>query len=483
VTIYLRNATIQSQPKWWPVPWQVENLNEITVVLGKNGSGKSFLLRGIRSGNFATRHYVAPERGGDISLHADLVPEQTHGGNRANLSAANAVGNFGEQAIARINAYLLMRGAEPEPPSGTSPHVLEHLLTTLLPELRFEIRGNGSAFGLQRIATGRYLSAGVNNLSSGEAQLFKLGIDLITVCALWDLQREEERILLIDEPDLHLHPDFQQRLAEFIVLIGRQFNAQVVVATHSTTLVAALGQFGGVDTSVIYMNPDTSVQRAVPFNDTLRELATCLGGHALAGLAFRIPLLLVEGSDEFWIWSQLNRHPGAPRLAVIPCGGRPAMRDYQHTLERLFSSLGEIPDRPVGFALVDGDNKSPPQASPQRPQDFVRYLQLGCFASENLYLADEVLEQMGIDWERAKAQIQDGSARFPQRQLLLEHVDAWDRQSHNLKDVIGAVSQILDENRQHWTVRVGKQIGRERPIGQLAEFLGESVLEVVWGPE
>ncbi|GAG33079.1 unnamed protein product, partial [marine sediment metagenome] len=51
--------------------------------------------------------------------------------------------------------------------------------------------------------------------------------------------------LLIDEPDMHLHPDLQQNFAHFIFEVLNKFNIQILVATHSTTLLSALGYYGG----------------------------------------------------------------------------------------------------------------------------------------------------------------------------------------------------------------------------------------------
>ena len=62
-------------------------------------------------------------------------------------------------------------------------------------------------------------------------------------------------------------------------------------------------------------------------------------------------------------------------------------------------------------------------------------------------------------------------------------MDDWDRQNHDLKEVVNEVAKILDDKNVPWTVRVGKRIGTERPTGQLAEFLGNGLINELWGPE
>jgi hypothetical protein len=138
---------------------------------------------------------------------------------------------------------------------------------------------------------------------------------------------------------------------------------------------------------------------------------------------------------------------------------------------------------PVGFALVDGDHGPPPEPSTECPQNFVPYVQLACNESENLYLTDEVLGSLGLDWERAKERIKEASPAFGEKQASLANVDTWDRGRHELKDVIDQVVRILDERGVPWSLRIGKCLGASRPSGQLAAFLGVSVVESLWGPE
>src|SRR6185436_17063827 len=96
----------------------------------------------------------------------------------------------------------------------------------------------------------------VSNLSSGESQLLTLGMDILTIVGIWELDRQQERILLIDEPDAHIHPDLQIKFSDFLCHIEKKFDLQIFVATHSTTLMTALGQFGGDKVSLLYLELD-----------------------------------------------------------------------------------------------------------------------------------------------------------------------------------------------------------------------------------
>lgn len=196
------------------------------------------------------------------------------------------------------------------------------------------------------------------------------------------------------------------------------------------------------------------------------------------GPLFGAPLLLVEGDDDYRIWSQVPRHH-CVNIAVIPTNGE-EIREYQRLLEQIFGSLLPSERGPVGYALLDGD-KSVPTPNPSNTQHFVRFIGLGCHEAENLYLSDEVLDEFDLTWDAAKAKIVSGAADFGLKEALLLSAETWDRKTSDIKDVIEQLSLILDPKSVHWTMRVGRVIGRARPEGQLAEMLGEALIQALWG--
>jgi hypothetical protein len=272
---------------------------------------------------------------------------------------------------------------------------------------------------------------------------------------------------------MHLHPDLQQHLANFLVHITSKYNVQMLIATHSTTLLSSLGYYGGEKTSVIYLNNSQDSQKAQRFNSTLQEISTCLGGHVLMGPLFGASILLVEGDDDYKIWSFIPRC-NTVKLAVIPCRGADQVINYQKTLEKLFSSIRE--DKSIiGYALLDGDKNLP-----NVPQDNIKFIKLNCKESENLYLTNEVLKSLNpeLDWEKAKAMIKSKANGYGEKQSTLEQCDSWDRKENSFKRIINELSYILDEKPIPWTIRVAQCIGKQKPEGQLAEFLGNDVIDL-----
>lgn len=57
---------------------------------------------------------------------------------------------------------------------------------------------------------------------------------------------KERDVLVLDEPEVHLHPEWQLRYAELIVLLQKTFNLTVVVTTHSSHFLEALDLYSKI---------------------------------------------------------------------------------------------------------------------------------------------------------------------------------------------------------------------------------------------
>lgn len=72
---------------------------------------------------------------------------------------------------------------------------------------------------------------GINELSSGEKQLFLRTLSI-------KMLEPEDSIILIDEPELSLHPKWQQQIIRVYQSIGK--NNQIIVATHSPHILGSV---------------------------------------------------------------------------------------------------------------------------------------------------------------------------------------------------------------------------------------------------
>lgn len=50
----------------------------------------------------------------------------------------------------------------------------------------------------------------------------------------------EKTLLILDEPEAHLHPSWQNKLAEIIVLLMKQIGIKILITSHSPNFILAL---------------------------------------------------------------------------------------------------------------------------------------------------------------------------------------------------------------------------------------------------
>lgn len=75
------------------------------------------------------------------------------------------------------------------------------------------------------------------NLSAG-LKVFLMLQELISNGSL-----REQGTVVLDEPEIHLHPQWQVRLAELVVQLQKTFGLHILITTHSPYIVSALDIF------------------------------------------------------------------------------------------------------------------------------------------------------------------------------------------------------------------------------------------------
>ena len=91
----------------------------------------------------------------------------------------------------------------------------------------------------------------INDLSSGEKQLFLRTLSI-------KMLEPDNSIILIDEPELSLHPKWQQRIIEVYKKIGE--NNQIIVATHSPHI---LGSVSNENIFILYRNENGKIEAKI----------------------------------------------------------------------------------------------------------------------------------------------------------------------------------------------------------------------------
>lgn len=89
-------------------------------------------------------------------------------------------------------------------------------------------------------------------------------------------QLKERDVLILDEPEIHLHPTWQLKYAELIVLLQKEFNLSIVITTHSNFFLNAIEtysrKYATVDKLKLYLadvHADGAVMKDVTNNPEL----------------------------------------------------------------------------------------------------------------------------------------------------------------------------------------------------------------------
>ncbi len=228
--------------------YSINRYDRINVILGKNGSGKSTLLREIDkslSGRDACIRYITPERGGELLYDGSI--ETNRSSNPAwmtQVRRSNRYEQFRQSSVAEFRNLetLVLRSIESDPAVRTSSFTFEaeiQRINEVLDQVALR-RSDGAGFDIVRKDSGQ--PARPSDLSSGVSELISLGVEILYFAYLCGQEKykAKDNWLLLDEPDVHLHPDLQHRL--MLLLVSSIANAcgRVVIATHSTVILSSL---------------------------------------------------------------------------------------------------------------------------------------------------------------------------------------------------------------------------------------------------
>lgn len=390
---------------------QLQNIGKYNVIVGRNGAGKSDLLRDIEQtvrnnqselniGNFL---YVTPERGGVLTPNTGVEQNIVSNINYIKDSRRkNQVAEFKQQTFVRfkllkslIHDEIEDKIKQDEQIDSLKESLFEHQVkkvNDLLEKIKIK---QGSNFIEILDKNDQPIDAPV--ISSGESELIALAIE--TIVFTKEIVAGKENIILFDEPDVHLHPDLQVKFMNFIVEETKNLPIQVFIATHSTPILYEIGKANS--STVLFLNDKDQLE--LTFNQIekyLKKILPIFGAHPLSQVFNDLPLLLVEGGDEVRIWQKaIRKSNGDIKLYPIDCGGIPEMRYYE---SEVVSILPSIYENPRAYSLYDRDDNE----DQIDDKEFIVRFRLGCRASENLLLTDEVLSGLGTSWEELKTKIE-----------------------------------------------------------------------------
>lgn len=464
---------------------KLSNLAKINVLLGKNGSGKSTLLREFEQNrktlpNLGTARYITPERGGLLTyeggIETSLARNPTWGDE---VRRNNRFDNFRQTSVSEFRRLetLVLRKIEKDTSIRQDMNFSFDATLTSINELLDHVeivRGTSAGFEIRTKGTTERRAP--ETLSSGETELVSLAIEILAFAYGAETYEDKTSYLFLDEPDVHLHPDLQERLVKLLINSVKDRDIVVVIATHSTAILGALSDNN--DARVGFLTFGQTDIGFVNISESLRKILPIFGAHPLSNIFNSNPILLVEGDDDERIWQQAVR-TSQGKLKVWPCqaGDVQSLDEYENQVEAIAGALYE---NAKAYSLRDRDDL------PYEIDDktVVTRTRLFCRAAENLLLSSDVLNSLGTDWEKMTAAIEDWLSKYPDhsqyKDMLAFKDTGYDRLRHDIKPLCN-IFMMLAGSRKPWEVAVGQVIASliTKPITgdhSLTAYLGPKLV-------
>ena len=421
------------------------------VLLGKNGAGKSTKLRHLDSRKSLNTNYISPERGGTLKYSPNVV------NNIANNAAwledtrrNNRFDQFREQSAAQFRSLemLVLREIEQQKiKRDDHEYTFDKILSrinSLLPAIKLVRSDKGFS-----ITSKTDQPIGEDKISSGESELIALAIETL----VFSRSEKKNKVLLLDEPDVHLHPDLQHKFISFIESVAQESDMRVVIATHSTAIIGSFSQ--GADLAIVLIShKEQEEYKSFKRSRVCDEILPIFGAHPLSSVFNLSPVVLVEGEDDRRVLDQAIRSSKG-RLRFSPCvvGSVSELGEWESWLNQF---LPVLYDKPKGFSLRDLDDST--QSAIDDIGVVIR-IRLNCYAIENLLLTDECLELHNFTEASFREALGKWAAQFPShkfREAMKELIKNFEkRRTMKIKDIRNIIVAILESNKP-WEVIVGQ---------------------------
>lgn len=339
-----------------------------------------------------------------------------------------------------FSRYEARKRGDPEPPAPL-PEPPWNVVNALLAEAGFAVRVAAPSGTVSESEPVRFVSRGqtvrVEDLSSGERTVVGLLASLYAGRSGADLPT----LLLLDEPDAHLHPSLTaQVLAALDGVLVRRLGVRIVLTTHSPSTVA--------------LAPDDSVfvieGGEVRRSDKWAAVSSLTAGIVTVGPDTKS--VFVEDHEDVAFYSavvdvieKLDSTFPKGRLAFLPANKDVTEGKGSGGRDRVIKWVGDL-DTPVVHGLIDGDG-GPAEGDP----DPTRVWRVGRYALEN-YLLDPLL--LAAFRARSQDKPLDSFAPFVGREGTLRRADATELQPV-VDEVVAAIRRQLDSDLDETPRKVG----------------------------
>ena len=460
---------------------KISGLYKINVLFGKNGTGKSSFLRNTFQSDADNYHLIVPERGGDIVYSSGHLDQENNPDGRKSVRNKDDDSSYRNRAVSRATSILNHQGYK----SITDGKVgmiksedITHLFRIFLPEFKV-VFGDQSPHSLEiyRDNNGNQEKiSNANSLSSGQKEALTLAADIITQAVLWD---SSEKTLLIDEPDAHLHTDLANRFAIFINEIADKFNIQIIIATHSSGLISSLLSLSS-NIGIVCFDENSESICAVKKDDAA-IFTNLLSIELSLAVVLNRKIIIVEGNDDFLVWNQASRSQSFKDIALIQANGGDILQ-YKKNAEKILSAV--LDARRFGITILDGDGRN---NFTNTDADMLPCERLQCYSLENLLFTDEVLRKIKdpINLNQELNDLKNTPNITESEVIEIDAIISDKKNTKISKELIKKIHSHIDTHAsaRDWRILVGKVLGSGIPTGELANFLGDSIVNYIWDVE
>ena len=372
-------------------------LPPIMIITGPNGCGKSTLLQALRKEGKERPMYIGPHRasrrqqvrfrflGPKIDMRTVLEGDQLPGYEGIHIMSTDRTPWDIDDAATYLKYSLCQieldrreaiterydqngQIAEDSLPDVWEP--LRELAQNLLPHLKFEKIDTTDRDKIQCLwsSHGKETFIDIDDLSSGEKSIIQLFFPLVEHRVKEILQKLRGEVnatirkalcVLIDEPELHLHPDLQTKILDYFRRLSTRDNAQFIIATHSQTIVenANSDELYLLRPAEAVIASENQLIRVATDDERLDLLREVFG--STSNLTAMRPFLVVEGKQadrqsrraaDARIYSFLSDE--FSRILVIPAGGKTECRALVNSLNDILKKYSQTLK---AHALLDRD--------------------------------------------------------------------------------------------------------------------------------
>jgi len=314
--------------------------SEYSVLVGRNNSGKSYLLKTLTTQWGQHASYLGPARYQNFNLLGYYTPNR----NRRDERWRQFIQQWNQQHQNIDNSPLNLQQAIAELTDIQRDNLAE--IIELLLGVRLDIRHTAENNSMSQ----KYISAGGHNISYTSSG-FRLITTLVT-----SLLDSEYDTYLIDEPELGISPEAQGFLADF--LFDRAHRAKyfphirtIVLATHSTVF---LDRHTMTNNYIVEKHGDEISLRRVLSQTDLNSVHFFLLGNRFETLYLPSAIILVEGKCDVRFIERVValRFPNI-RLSVIAANSDSRIKEVLSLARGLLNDIQRSPYHDRIFVVLD----------------------------------------------------------------------------------------------------------------------------------